>query len=84
MRSLQAVPHCGLVSSDPFAYIYYASGVYYIILLLALFYVARCVIDFPFLALSWFSWHLFSLLFLDGFIVADIPFPIPKSNFQLA
>lgn len=84
MRSLQAVLHCGLVSSDLFTHIYYASGVHYIILLLALFYVECCVIEFPFLAFSWFSWHLISFLFLDGFVFADIPSPIPKSNFQLA
>lgn len=78
MRSLQAVPHYGLVSSDLFTYTYYASGVHYIILLLALFYVECCVIDFPFLALLWFSWHLISFLFLDGLIFADIPSPIPK------
>jgi hypothetical protein len=78
MRSLQAAPHCGLASSDLFAYIYYASGVHYIILLLALFYVGCCVIDFLFLALSWFSWHLISFLFLDDFVFADSPSPIPK------
>lgn len=84
MRSLQAVPHCGLASSDLFAYIYYASGIHYIIRLLALFCVEHCVIGFPFLALSLLSWHLISLLFLGGFVFADISSPIPKSNFQLA
>ncbi|KAG2360666.1 hypothetical protein BDR07DRAFT_1411984 [Suillus spraguei] len=81
MRSLQTVPHCGLVSSDLFTYIYYASGVHYIILFLVIFYVECCVIDF---ALSWLSWHPISLLFLGGFVCADIPSTIPKSNFQLA
>lgn len=68
--------------TDLLAYIYYASGVHYIILLLGLFYVEHCVIDLQFFALSWLSWHLTSLLFLDGFVFADIPSPIQTSNFQ--
>lgn len=83
MRSPRAVTHCGLVSNDLFAYIYYVESI--ILYFFWLYSMLQAV-----LLISRFSHYrgflgiLFHLLFLDGFVFADIPFPIPKSHFQLA